>query len=183
MTVRSRRAAPVPSAGAGNPFSWRFTTPLFMGSALNPINSLLIATASGLFRTFGYIGSIASSALISITFRTSVTDHGLHVIAVIMIAVSAVTLLMTLADRRLRDPVTQNSAKEEAPMTDPTPAIDARHAALLVMDYQNAIIGRLGDAEALLARVADAIAVFAGACTAAPGRPGSYRNKLESAPS
>jgi len=63
-----------------------------------------IGTASGLFRTFGYIGSIASSALISITFRTSVTDHGLHVIAVIMIAVSAVTLLMTLADRRLRGP-------------------------------------------------------------------------------
>ena len=27
------------------PFSWRFTTPLFMGSALNPINSSLIATA------------------------------------------------------------------------------------------------------------------------------------------
>src|ERR1700679_353760 len=27
------------------PFSWRFTTPLFIGSALNPINSSLIATA------------------------------------------------------------------------------------------------------------------------------------------
>ena len=29
----------------GNPFSWRFTTPLFIGSALNPINGSLIATA------------------------------------------------------------------------------------------------------------------------------------------
>src|SRR5580700_10903816 len=29
----------------GQPFSWRFTTPLFMGSALNPINSSLLATA------------------------------------------------------------------------------------------------------------------------------------------
>jgi MFS family permease len=29
----------------GRPFSWRFTTPLFIGSALNPINSSLIATA------------------------------------------------------------------------------------------------------------------------------------------
>src|SRR6201996_8090448 len=28
-----------------HPFSWRFTTPLFIGSALNPINSSLIATA------------------------------------------------------------------------------------------------------------------------------------------
>jgi nicotinamidase-related amidase len=44
-------------------------------------------------------------------------------------------------------------------MTDPTPAIDPRRTALLVMDYQNGIIGRLADAEALLARVARAIAV------------------------
>jgi nicotinamidase-related amidase len=44
-------------------------------------------------------------------------------------------------------------------MTDPTPAIDPRRTALLVMDYQNAIIGRLEDAETLLARVAHAIAV------------------------
>ena len=44
-------------------------------------------------------------------------------------------------------------------MTDPTPAIDPRRTALLVMDYQNGIIGRLEDAEALLARMAHAIAV------------------------
>jgi nicotinamidase-related amidase len=45
-------------------------------------------------------------------------------------------------------------------MTDPLPAIDARHAALLVMDYQAGIVGRLGDrADALLGRVADAIAI------------------------
>ena len=31
--------------GQGRPFSWRFTTPLFIGSALNPVNSSLIATA------------------------------------------------------------------------------------------------------------------------------------------
>ena len=30
---------------ATKPFSWRFTTPLFIGSALNPVNSSLIATA------------------------------------------------------------------------------------------------------------------------------------------
>jgi nicotinamidase-related amidase len=44
-------------------------------------------------------------------------------------------------------------------MTDPTPALDPRRTALLVMDYQNAIVGRLEDAEALLARMAHAIAV------------------------
>lgn len=44
-------------------------------------------------------------------------------------------------------------------MTQPAQAIDPRRTALLVMDYQNAIIGRLADAEALLARMAHAIAV------------------------
>jgi nicotinamidase-related amidase len=44
-------------------------------------------------------------------------------------------------------------------MTDATPAINPRRTALLVMDYQNAIIGRLSDTDALLARMADAIAL------------------------
>jgi hypothetical protein len=60
-----------------------------------------IGTASGLFRTFGYIGSIASSAIISIAFHTNVSDHHLHSIAVIMIVVSALGLLLVLADRGL----------------------------------------------------------------------------------
>jgi MFS family permease len=58
--------------------------------------------------TFGYVGSIASSAIISIVFHTSVSDHGLHVIALSMIAASAVTLLVTVADRRLRTISPQN---------------------------------------------------------------------------
>ncbi len=33
------------AAWRGRPFSWQFTTPLFIGSALNPVNSSLIATA------------------------------------------------------------------------------------------------------------------------------------------
>jgi len=42
------------------------------------------------------------------------------------------------------------------------PAIDPRRTALLVMDYQAGILGRLGDAEPLLSRAADAIAVVRG---------------------
>jgi MFS family permease len=60
-----------------------------------------IGTASGLLRTWGYIGSIASSAITGVAFHTSVTDHGLHSIAVIMVAVSALALLLTVADRHL----------------------------------------------------------------------------------
>jgi MFS family permease len=60
-----------------------------------------IGTASGLFRTFGYIGSIASSAIISIAFHTSVTDHGLHAVALIMVVVSALGLVIVIADRTI----------------------------------------------------------------------------------
>ena len=43
-------------------------------------------------------------------------------------------------------------------MTDALPAIDPRHTALLIMDYQAGIVSRLSDSEALVARAADAIA-------------------------
>jgi MFS family permease len=58
-----------------------------------------IGTASGLFRTAGYIGSIASSATISVVFNKSVSDSGLHVIAITMIVASALALLLTVTDR------------------------------------------------------------------------------------
>ncbi|WP_413379295.1 MFS transporter [Paenibacillus taichungensis] len=61
-----------------------------------------IGTASGFLRTFGYIGSIASSALIGIVFHTKITDSGLHHIAIIMIVVSIIALILTIADRRLK---------------------------------------------------------------------------------
>lgn len=60
-----------------------------------------VGTAAGLFRTFGYLGSIASSTLTGIVFHTHVTDHGLHTIALILIVLSALLLVMTLTDRRL----------------------------------------------------------------------------------
>ena len=47
-------------------------------------------------------------------------------------------------------------------MTDTLPAVDPRRTALLVMDYQTGILGRLDQAEALLACAADAIAVVRG---------------------
>ena len=60
-----------------------------------------LGTASGLLRTFGYVGSIASSAITGIVFHNSVTDHGVHVIAWIMIGVSLVLVLISAADRTL----------------------------------------------------------------------------------
>lgn len=43
--MTTTRAPVVIGTPPEHPFSWRFTTPLFIGSALNPINSSLIATA------------------------------------------------------------------------------------------------------------------------------------------
>ncbi|HSZ39105.1 MAG TPA: MFS transporter [Trebonia sp.] len=60
-----------------------------------------VGTASGLFRTFCYVGSIASSTITGIVFRTSVTDSGLHLVAWILVGVSFLVLVMTVADRKL----------------------------------------------------------------------------------
>ncbi|WP_291415074.1 hypothetical protein [Actinophytocola sp.] len=72
-----------------------------------------IGTASGLFRTFSYTGSIASATITGMVFRTEVTDRGLHTIAVILVAGGAAVLLMTVLDRRLRTPATPNDVEKE----------------------------------------------------------------------
>ncbi|MCS5717655.1 MFS transporter [Herbiconiux sp. CPCC 205763] len=61
-----------------------------------------LGVASGLFRTFGYIGSIASSAITGIVFHTDATDSGVHTIGLIMIGVSLVAIAFTVFDRTLR---------------------------------------------------------------------------------
>ena len=60
-----------------------------------------LGTASGLSRTFGYIGSIASATITSIAFHTSVSDAGLHDMTLILVGVAAAVLLLTLLDRQL----------------------------------------------------------------------------------
>jgi MFS family permease len=60
-----------------------------------------LGTASGLLRTFGYVGSIASSAITGIVFHASVSDSGVHLIAWIMIAVSLALVLISVLDRTL----------------------------------------------------------------------------------
>jgi ADP-ribose pyrophosphatase YjhB (NUDIX family) len=57
-----------------------------------------IATAAGLLRSCGYLGSIASSAVIALVFHTTVDDHGLHVIAWILVGVSIIGLVALTAD-------------------------------------------------------------------------------------
>lgn len=60
-----------------------------------------LGTASGLMRSFIYLGSIASSAITGIVYRAHVTDSGVVTIAWIMTGVSVVLLLITVLDRTL----------------------------------------------------------------------------------
>ena len=60
-----------------------------------------VGTASGLLRTFGYVGSIASATIIGIVFRGGVTDAGLHHVSLILIGIGAIVLLMTVLDPHL----------------------------------------------------------------------------------
>ncbi|WP_027927722.1 MFS transporter [Amycolatopsis benzoatilytica] len=60
-----------------------------------------LGTASGLMRSFGYLGSIASSAVTGIVYRTSVTDTGVATIAWIMVGCSLVLLGISIFDRTL----------------------------------------------------------------------------------
>ena len=70
-----------------------------------------LGTASGLLRTFGYLGSIGASAITGLVFHTHVTDHGVHDLAWIMIGVSIVVVLMAVLDRTLK------TRPSEAPQT------------------------------------------------------------------
>jgi MFS family permease len=83
-----------------------------------------IGTAAGLFRTFGFLGSIASSALITLVFHTHVTDHHLHVIALIMVIVSVLGLVIMLTDRTI---MAQARVEDRPPAgSPPLPAMDTR---------------------------------------------------------
>jgi MFS family permease len=81
------------------------------------VDAHTIATAAGLLRTFGYIGSIGSAAILSVVFHDHVSDHGLHEIAAIMIGASVLVLLFTLADRSLRKPVASEAPTNRQPAT------------------------------------------------------------------
>jgi predicted MFS family arabinose efflux permease len=79
-----------------------------------------IGTASGLSRTFGYIGSIASATVTGIVFRHGTTDSGLHSIAVVLIIAGAIVLAMTLLDRRLKTPAANTSQPDAIPAKENT---------------------------------------------------------------
>ncbi|MFF1837765.1 MFS transporter [Streptomyces sp. NPDC058231] len=136
-----------------------------------------IGTAAGLFRTFGYLGTIASSVIGSIVFHDGASDGGLHSLGLVLVAAGVVVLLLTVLDRRLMaraadhetdvsdhtSDTTANAATNppqgEARMITPAlPTIDPKRTALLAMDFQNGIVQSVAEPDALIERVKGAIA-------------------------
>lgn len=72
-----------------------------------------LGTDSGLLRTFNYLGAIGSSAVISVAFRHGATSHGLHVIGLILLPLSAAVLVATLAARTLSGTDASNGPTRE----------------------------------------------------------------------
>lgn len=60
-----------------------------------------MGTASGLLRTFQYLGAILSSTAVAIVFRTRASSGGLHELAVVMIGCGVLLFGVILADRSL----------------------------------------------------------------------------------
>jgi MFS family permease len=65
------------------------------------VPSAQLGTASGLLRTFTYIGAILSSVLTGAAYSKGVTTSGLHTIAVALIVVAILVLALCTVDRRL----------------------------------------------------------------------------------
>jgi MFS family permease len=60
-----------------------------------------VGTASGLLRTFQYLGAMLSSAAVAVFFRTGAHTAGLHGLAILMLVVGGLLLAVVLADRSL----------------------------------------------------------------------------------
>jgi MFS family permease len=60
-----------------------------------------IAVASGLYRTFAYIGAIFSASLIDITFGSATNDGGFHVLGWVLGGIGILVLLLAALDRSI----------------------------------------------------------------------------------
>jgi len=61
-----------------------------------------IGTASGLSRTFVYLGAILSSGVLGATFGDAPADGDMHVLGVIVVACAALAAVLAITDRSLR---------------------------------------------------------------------------------
>jgi nicotinamidase-related amidase/predicted MFS family arabinose efflux permease len=105
-----------------------------------------IGTAAGLQRTAQYIGAIAAASLLASIYGERASDHGLHSLAAVAGALSAILFIVTLFDRTLARVVSPAAAEGDAPApliketTMPLTKLD-NTSALVVIDLQKGIVG------------------------------------------
>ena len=137
-----------------------------LSSRSTPTSAAQLGTASGLFRTFGYVGSIASSAMIGVVFHNGVSDGKLHLIGAIMTGrqfrraranANGSRAPFDIIVRAVARRGGETGFVEGHRMNENLASIDPDETALLVMDYEPAILGMVSDSQALLARAAEAI--------------------------
>ncbi|MFE5294686.1 MFS transporter [Isoptericola sp. NPDC056618] len=81
-----------------------------------------VGAASGLLRTFMYLGALVSTAAIAALYADGPTTAGLHDLALAMAACAVVVGVLTLVDRSLRRrPTTARAAPATVPAPDPAP--------------------------------------------------------------
>jgi nicotinamidase-related amidase/predicted MFS family arabinose efflux permease len=105
-----------------------------------------IGTAAGLQRSAQYIGAIAAASLLASIYGERASDHGLHSLAAVAGALSAILFIVTLFDRTLARVVSPAAAEGDAPApliketTMPLTKLDDT-SALVVIDLQKGIVG------------------------------------------
>jgi MFS family permease len=76
-----------------------------------------MGSASGLFRTGQYVGSVLASTLIGVAYGERASDDGLHTLAVLLVVMAALVLLGTLASRRLLPRIRVAELASDRPVT------------------------------------------------------------------
>jgi nicotinamidase-related amidase/predicted MFS family arabinose efflux permease len=106
-----------------------------------------IGTAAGLQRTAQYIGAIVAASLLASIYGEHASDSGLHSLAAVAAALSAILFIVTLFDRTLSRTAATEAATpggaivpqvKEVPM--PLTTLD-QTPALVVIDLQKGIVG------------------------------------------
>jgi hypothetical protein len=61
-----------------------------------------MGAASGQFQTCRYVGALLSTSLLGLAFGTTITSHGLHLIASVLAGISGLLLVASVTRHRLR---------------------------------------------------------------------------------
>jgi 2-(1,2-epoxy-1,2-dihydrophenyl)acetyl-CoA isomerase len=83
-------------------FGWLIACRMLQAALYEHAPAQHMGAASGQFQTFRYVGAILSTSLLGLAFGTTVTSHGLHLLAYALAGISSLLLVASLTTRRQR---------------------------------------------------------------------------------